>query len=228
MARPIVAWSFSALESYRNCPRKYWAVKIAKKCSDINKQNSDGDDGHQAFDQYLTKQRSLPAHLAQFTPILERVRVSPGQLYSEYQMALRADYVPCSFKDWDNCWVRAVTDVLVVNGQRAKTIDWKFGKPRKDPAQMELLSAVIFRHFPDVQTVDAAYMYVNHGKLVPYTFHRTEEQRLWMEFLPDVRKLEQSITKDDWPATPNPLCAWCPYDGCAHNTNPELRGEKRA
>ena len=49
---------------------------------------------------------------------------------------------------------------------------------------------------------------------------------LWQEFLPTVRKMEQAKTKDEWPPTPNPLCAYCPYAECQYNTNPELRGAR--
>jgi CRISPR/Cas system-associated exonuclease Cas4 (RecB family) len=232
--RPIIAWSFSAQEMYLNCPRKYWAVKVAKKVSDDNKWNLRGDDEHKSFDRYLKRERgyTLPESLLAFTPMLDRVLAAPGTMFSEYSMTLDQRFIPCKWNDWDKAWVRGAADVLIVNGARAKMLDWKTGKVKDDPKQMRLVSLLVFQHFPEVQQVDTGYVYIHHGKTVPnqpgrmsdYSFTRDRVGELWQEFLPAVKQMEQSKLKDEWPPKPNPLCAYCPYGECQYNTNPELRG----
>lgn len=216
--RPI-AWSFSAVDSYRNCPRKFWAVKIEKLVSDANQYNTRGDDEHKVFDAYLRSRKPLPPSLAKFQPVLDRVLSAPGQLYSEYQLTLDTNYQPCGWKDWDRAWVRAQLDVLIVDGAKAKYIDWKTGKPRSDPTQMKLAAAMIFQVFPAVNEVDTFYSYIHHNKNVPFSFTRMQVPDLWNEFLPTVRQIEKSRATGDWPATPNGLCGYCPYKACPHNTN---------
>lgn len=219
MSRPEISWSYSALSMYENCPRKYWAVKVAKKVSDLNKFNAKGDDEHRSFDFYLKGRAQLPDSLAKFQPMLASVKRAEGQLYSEYQMALDMNYVPCGFKEWDKAWLRAIADVLIVNGTKAKMLDWKTGKPKDDPDQMELAAVTIFQHFPQVQVVDWAFVFIHHGKTIPGITAREESTRIWNRFLPTVREMTESKRTDTWPARPNPLCGWCPYKECQYNTN---------
>lgn len=219
MTRPVVAWSYSALSDFKNCPYKYWAVKVGKIVSDVNQYNKAGDDHHQEFEMYVSRGVKLPAEMSRFTPMLERFRRAPGQIYTEHQMALDANYAPCGYKDWEKAWVRAITDLMVVNGSVATIIDWKFGKVKKDPEQNSLTAAVVFQSFPQVQLARTAYVYANHDKIVPFDFKREESTDIWNHFLPDVNKLAQAKVRDEWPKRPNPLCGWCPVTTCQHNTN---------
>lgn len=220
MARPV-AWSYSALSMFENCPRKYHAVKIAKTFSDANKFNMRGDDEHKCFDYYLKGRSPLPATLQKFQPMLDKFRSAKGELYSEFQMALTEAYKPCSFKDWDNAWVRSVADLLIVIGDTAVMTDWKTGKVKDEPDQMQLAAGLIFQHFPAVNTVRSAYMFIHHNATVPYTFTRQQVPDIWGNFLPRVKRLTLAVKTDEWPATPNPLCRFCPVKTCPHNTNPE-------
>lgn len=223
MSKPRVAWSFSVLDMFENCPRKHHAVKIEKSVSDANKWNMKGDDEHKCFDAYLKGKSPLPSSLTRFTPMLDAVRASPGQMYSEYQMALTQDYVPCGFKDWDKAWVRAISDVAIVNGPKAKVLDWKTGKPKDDDRQMALNAAVTFQHFPAVNHIDTALVFVHHNTTIRHVFTRADVPQLWNRFLPGVKRLELAAINNDYPATPNPLCRYCPVVKCPHNENKDAR-----
>jgi hypothetical protein len=224
VTRPIVAWSFSALNDFINCPFKYWSVKIGKTVSDINAFNKAGDDYHVAFEQYVARGTRLPAEISRWAPVLDKFKRSPGQVLTERQFCLDEQYQPCGYKEWDRAWVRGAADLLIVNGATALQIDYKFGKVKKDPEQMMLLSALTFHHYPQVNVVKSAYLYANHDQIVPFDFQRDELAQLWNHFLPSVNKLQQAKLKDEWPKTPNPLCAWCPVSTCQYNTNPNFRG----
>jgi RecB family exonuclease len=228
--RPIIAWSFSALNTFENCPRKFWATRVQKLVSDYNKDNTKGDDEHKCFDAYLKKATPLPASIAGFTPALQVVQRMPGQLYSEYSMALTQRLEPCKGTDWDVVWSRSIADVLVVDGSKATMIDWKFGKVPKEykdqnPAdQMEIAAAHVWRLFPAVNEVRTIYSYMYHNTNKPFDFQRAaDEARIWNSLMPRVRSLEKAKALDLWPATPNPLCGWCPYGQCPHNTNEDAQ-----
>ncbi len=221
-SRPTVAWSFSVLEMFENCPRKYWAVKIAKKVSDINKWNAKGDSEHDHFNHYLKKGLALPENIRGYQPLLDKVKNAPGELYSEYQMTLDQNFVPCGFKDWDRAWVRGATDALVVNGPKAFYFDWKSGKFRPKDDQIELSSLLIFKHFPQVQQVNGGLVFYRYNKAHPHIVRREDEPRLWNSFIARVRELEMAVKSNHFPPTPNPLCAYCPYADCQYNTNKEL------
>jgi len=72
-----------------------------------------------------------------------------------------------------------------------------------------------------VQEVTFTYAFLRHQKLMPHKFYRANITRMWNGWLEKVRKLERAVDRNEWPATPNPLCGWCPVKKCPHNTNPK-------
>lgn len=218
MSRPVIAWSYSTLNSFENCPRKLWATKIAKVVSDINKDNVAGDDGHKAFANYIGKGIKLPETLSQYTPYCDKLRAIPGEKYIEMQLTLDSNFVPTQWKNWDAAWVRGAADFLCVDGDKAIYVDHKFGKPNTDEDQIELMSLLVFQHFPQVQQVNGLLSFVAYRKSHPHIVHRRDASLLWNKWLGKVKGLELAVTTDAWPATPNPLCGWCPYTACPNNT----------
>src|SRR5690348_17760040 len=78
MPRPVLAWSYSAITAYENCPYKFWATKVGKICSDVNQKNKDGADDHEAFEHYVGRGRRLPEHLVKYQPVLDKLKAAPG------------------------------------------------------------------------------------------------------------------------------------------------------
>ncbi len=225
--RPIIAWSYSALTSFENCPRKYWATKIGKVVSDINQYNMAGDGDHTAIQHYLQKGLALPPAIQPLVPIFDKLRAAPGEQYVEYSMCLKQDMTPTKGTNWNEAWVRGAGDYVKVNGSCAVYMDWKSGKPRTEVEdQISLTALLLFQHFPHVQQVNGALYYYNHNKMAPHIVHRHEAPLLWNGFISRVRDMEKAKLEDNWPATPNPLCGWCPYKACPYNTQDErLRRE---
>lgn len=224
--KPVVAWSFSALDTFENCPKKYFATKIAKTHSDVNEYNKEGAENHKSFEDFLRKGRPLPEKHLHHTPMLEKVKAAPGQLYVEYDLTIDNQFVPCRTTDWDRAWLRVKADAMKVNGAYGLGFDWKWAKPKDDSRQAEITALAAFQHFPDMQTFRFTYAFIGdkHPKdLMPYEFTRAEIGKLWNEWGPRVRKLEQAKLADSWPAKPNPLCGWCPVGNCGHNTNAKAK-----
>lgn len=221
--RPIIAWSYSALSTYENCPRKYWATKVEKLVDDRNKFSIRGDDEHKSIETYMKTGAGLAQNLDPIKPVFDKLRSAPGDQYVEYQMTLDRDMTPCRWNDWNRAWVRGAGDYVKVNGTHATYIDWKSGKPRKDTQeQIELVSLLLFRHFENVKTVSGSMFYYRHGKITPpHVVAREQEPQLWDGFIRRVKEMEQSKVNDNWPTNPNPLCGWCPYTACPHNKQAE-------
>ncbi len=224
MSKPIIAWSFSALSDFKNCPCKYWAIKIEKLVSDANAFNQRGDDYHKNFEHYVGKGTALGPALERFKPVLDKLRYAPGTNYLEHKMALTQNYQPCDFKDWNNAWVRAIADYLNINGTSGIGVDYKFGKYRNDPEQNSLVAAVAFHNFPQLERIRTTYYYAMHDKFTPFVdYTRADIPTIWNAFLPDVNKLAQAKIEDKWPKTPNPLCRYCPVAQCQYNENPDAK-----
>lgn len=223
MTKPIIAWSFSALETFENCPRKFWATKIAKKVSDANTYNRAGDFEHRAFEDYTKKGLPLPASVQPFQPLLDRVRAAPGEKLYEHKMTIDAQFQVCDWRDGNRAMVRAAADMLIINGSKATYLDWKSGKFRPKDDQIELTSLMVFRHFPQVQQVAGGLVFYRYQQVHRHIVHVADAPALWAKFLARAAALEQAKKADEWPAKPNPLCAYCPYKECPHNTNKEAR-----
>lgn len=212
-------WSFSALTMFENCPRKYWAVKIKKAVSDIAAHNIGGDEEHQSIEHFFKKGLGLPQHMKPLEPVFQRLIAAPGEQYIEYPMCLTEQLQPTKFKDWDYGWVRGAADYVKINGPLATYLDWKSGKPRNEiEDQINLTALMLFRHFPAVQQVNGGLFYYNYNKIKPHVVHRADESLLWNGFYTRYGAMLRAKREDDFPATPNPLCAWCPYKACPNNT----------
>lgn len=229
MSRPV-AWSYSALIMYENCPRKYWAVKI-KKIDDSNKNSRQGDAEHKGIEMHLKHGDPLPVGIGALTPMLQAIKASPGELYVEHKLCLNEQFVPCKWNDWDKVWLRTAADVIKVNGASAAYFDWKSGKAKSDDDmadQTDITALAIFRHFPDVQVVKGAAVFYRHDRLARNTVYRADEGRLWNSWLERLKPLKESYANDNWPVNPNPLCGWCPYLACPHNKTTERLAREAA
>jgi hypothetical protein len=215
------SWSYSVMGMFENCPRKYWAVKIAK-IDDSNKFNIKGDEEHQGIERYLKSGLLLPPRMQPLTRVLDLVKHAPGEMYIEYKMALKRDLTVTHGRDWDGCWVRINADLIKVNNDAATYLDWKSGKARDSEDQINLTALGIFRLFPAVQKVKGGLVHYTENKLSsPTIVHRSDESRLWNGFITRASDIERAVQTNDFPTNPNPLCGWCPYRACPFNRQDE-------
>lgn len=226
--KPLFSWSFSALQMFENCPRKYWAVKI-KKLDDGNKFNRQGDVEHQSIEHYMKMDLPLAPQLQPLAPLFQRIKAAPGEQYIEKLLCIDERFVPCGYKDWNNAWLRGAGDYVKVNNTTATYFDWKSGKVKKDVEdQVDLTALLLFRHFPHVQIVKAGVVYYRHGQMVPHVVRRTDEQQLWNGYYARLQPLREAIENDHWPTNENPLCGWCPYLACPFNKTKEREAREAA
>lgn len=217
MPRPIINWSYSALNTYENCAFKFWQVKILKNFSDANQWNQKGDVEHTSIESFMRRTSVLSQALAPLTPLFEKIRDAPGENLVEYKMTIDNQFQPCRGNDWNNAWCRGNADFLKVNGPRVTYFDWKSGKPRDSEDQIHLTSLLVFAHMPGVREVAGTLFYYRHGKMDPRIVTRAEVPRLWNGYLARVHALEESVRNNYWPTNENPLCGWCPVATCQFN-----------
>ncbi|MEV9402363.1 hypothetical protein AB0170_26945, partial [Klebsiella pneumoniae] len=130
-----------------------------KVVSDVNADNTEGDQDHKALQYHFQKGMALPPKLAFLQPLSDRLKAVPGERYVEYSMCLRQDLVPTHFRDWDNAWVRGAADYVIVDGEQATYLDWKKGKFRENDDQIELTALLLFRHFPQLKKVKGGLVF---------------------------------------------------------------------
>jgi CRISPR/Cas system-associated exonuclease Cas4 (RecB family) len=210
-----IQWSFSSLKDFIGCPKRYYEVKVAKNFeTKITQAITYGKEVHSALEYYVRDGKALPKNYERFKETLDALVAIPGQRYCEHEMGLMADGTPCKFSD-KNRWVRGIADLLIVDGQTAYVVDYKTGNDKyPDLDQLKLMALMVFAHFPEVNLVKGALLFILKDNLISQDYERKDIDAIWETFTPKVKRLELSYQTNEWPANPTPLCGYCPVSTC--------------
>ncbi len=213
----FLAWSYSRLKTFRDCPRQLWHNIAPRGHPDrVEYVETTATKAGNAIDDALTKRigskTPLPAQYAHFEPMAAVAASAPGQVFTQMQLALNQALEPCGYKDWNAAWVRVIYDYATINGEKAEFWDWKNGQIWLDEGQLKLFAIVGFHCFPQVQQIDTSYVWLQHGKTSDETYYRKDLPELWMSFLPDVERMQVAHKTGQFPALPKrgkASCKWC-------------------
>ena len=213
-----IQWSFSSLKDVVGCPKRYYEVKVAKNFeTKVTEALTYGKEVHAAMEHYVRDGTDLPVNYKRFQEMLDALKQIPGQKFCEYEMALLPDMTPCNFHDTER-WVRGIADLLVVDEDVAYVVDYKTGNDKyPDLDQLKLMALMVFAHFPKVNKVKGALLFVLRNNLISEDYERFQIDTLWNTFTPKVKRLELSFKTREWPANPTPLCGYCPVTTCEFN-----------
>jgi hypothetical protein len=213
-------WSYSSLDLFNQCPHKYYRLKVKK---DIKEPLSDhlvyGLDVHKAAEDFIGKGTPIPEKYKFIEPSLLKLKAYEGEKLCEYRMGLTKNLEPCKFFD-KGVWWRGVADLIILNGDSAKIVDYKTGKSSKhaDTKQLEILSLAVFKHFPQVKRVKGGLLFVVANDFVKGDFDAGQTDVYWQRWLTNTAQLEKAFEVNVWNPRPNFTCKkWCPVKDCTHN-----------
>jgi hypothetical protein len=213
-------WSYSSLSLFKQCPHKYYRLRIAKDIVEPPAEHLNyGLEVHKAAEDYIGKGVPIPEKYIFIKEHLDKLNLIKGEKLCEYKMGLNSNLEPCGFFDKD-VWWRGVADLIIINDDKAYVIDYKTGKSAKyaDTKQLEILSLALFKHFPQVKKVKGGLLFVVANDLVKDDFEADNEGVYWNKWLEDTQRLEAAIKNDVWNKKPNFSCrAWCSITDCEHN-----------
>lgn len=223
--RSVIPASFSSIEAYQTCPRQFYELKIAKN---FVEQPSEavlwGKAVHKALEERGKYNKPLPPHMAKYEAIAAKIERAPGEKFYEHELAVTIDLQPTGFYD-DDCYVRGVEDVLIINNTKALSSDHKTGRKKPKSRQLELSALRVFSNFPKVQEVYTVFNWLASDP-VEYTtkkYHRSQMESLWQPFVNDINQMLWSEQHNVWPAKPSGLCKKSrssSYQGCIVATCP--------
>lgn len=214
----VIAWSYSRLTNYEQCPKKFYHLSVAK---DFKEEKSDamlyGSEVHKAIEQRIGKGKELPLHLKHLEPIIGKFAKAPGQILVEQQLALNYNFNPTGWFDND-VWCRAIIDYAAVNGDKALIVDWKTGKISDDFTQQQVAAAMFLIFFPEVETVEMVYYWLKDKKPTTDTLKREDVKHVWSAVLKRVNRYVKSHRETSFPPRPSGLCKkHCPITSCPHH-----------
>jgi hypothetical protein len=219
------AWSYSSIKTFDQCAKKYFHLKVVKDVKDEPGEAADyGTAVHEAAELFIKHGTPIPEKFAFMRPIVEPLAKKKGTKATEIKLGVTSDMKPCGFFD-KGVWYRGIADLLIVNGDKAWLIDYKTGKNAKyaDMKQLDLLAGAIFIHFPEVQTINSALLYVVSQDMPRKIHHRQHLPTYMGVFDTQLDQLEAAMEHGVWNANPSGLCGWCPVETCEH-WRPRRRG----
>ena len=216
-----ITWSYSNLNLYQQCPKKYYHLRIAK---DIKEAPSDaiafGNKIHKIAQEYVENDKPIPAEYVEaMQPSLDKLKSMDGMKLCENKLGLTIDLKPCGFFD-KNVWWRGIADIIILQDDKAFTVDYKTGKKSQyaDLKQLEILSLALFKHYPHIKKVKAGLLFLFADDFIKTAYSAESQSDLWTDWMSDVGQLEASVQSDVWNPKPNFTCrGWCPVDDCEHN-----------
>lgn len=211
----LLAWSHSRAALFRKCPYWCWAQNVAKpalvKFKDT-KATLDGTRIHKMLEKRVSEGIAFPPDFMYLEPIALALIAAPGKTFTEVQMSLDADLRPCGYRDWDNCYVRGIADILKIDVTRAFAGDYKTGKRDVDEEQLMLMAAMLFSIFPEVMRVTAAYIWTPTKQFDKFVYERNQLEAMWEKLLVTPRQMQEAYVTGIWKKRPGAQCQWCPVN----------------
>ena len=214
------ATSFSALNNFETCPKKFWHLRVQK---DVKEAEGEalryGKKVHKALEVYVGKGKALPMEYRHMAEYVEQFKLFPGTKHVELEMAITQEYKPTGWFDKD-VWIRAKLDLVILGDRKAALIDYKTGKMKDDGfTQLKLAAAMLMIFFKQIESVNMAYLWTEHdGVMTTQTFHRDDFVEVWNELMPRLNHFEAAHVEGSFPANPSGLCKkHCPVTKCPHN-----------
>ena len=211
-------YSYSFLNDFENCPRKAWHRYIAKDLPREAKSQAQtwGIDVHKALDAAVNG-AELPGNMVQYTPLVASVKLAgkDKKVQTEQQLAITADGSPAG--GWDkDVWLKGRLDVFLYADTIGMVLDWKTGKKREDPFELEVFGLLAKCKYPGLTKIVGAYVWLQENKVGK--IHDLSNFAGTFGSIKATTRTVDMLPKDkEWDANPNPLCGWCPVKKCEYN-----------
>jgi hypothetical protein len=214
-----VAWSFSALKSFTNCPRRYNEVNRLKNYKDQGFTASTGVDIHSHLELAVKENRPIPAPYQHYQGMIDVLKLMPGDKLPEHQMTFTSNMQTTTWFAKD-AWLRYAADLLIVDRDAAVAhlVDYKSGKSKyADTEQLKLGALCVFATEPKVAKVRGALIFTGEERLIKATYVRAEVPRYWEPFMVTYNQLIKAVDVDSFAPKTSGLCKTCPVETCEYH-----------
>ena len=219
----IPAWSYSSLKTFETCPRKYQAEKVTKEVPYTETEATIyGTELHLAAEEFIRDGTPIPERFSFIQPYMDKLAAYPGEKHCEMKLGVkRVDdrLAACGFFDSD-VWFRGVADLVIIDGDRARVIDYKTGKNAKyaDIRQLALMAAALFLRYPELEKIKTALLFVVSKDFIKKDFEADGGLGIFAELNGLLTAREEAYNSDVWNPIPNGLCKrFCGVWDCPHN-----------
>jgi len=214
--------SFSSLSTFEQCPHAVYLNKVQSIPGLGSTATDRGSKLHDLLEQYVLGNTDevnwkLLKSGKYHTPLIDQFRdlAQNGNCIPELKIAFREDMTPTTWEAND-CWLRGAIDVITYNEidpSQAIIYDYKSGSnasASKHRAQLMLYALMVFLSQPEVQTIQAAAIYLDYKIDNFYTsYQRSDVELYWPRY--QQRLLRVTNCRDFQPNPNGFSCRWCQH-----------------
>jgi len=219
MSKPF-AWSYSALGAFETCPHRYMTTRITKEVKEPQTEATLwGNRVHKAFEENVKMNRPFPNGMEDYAKVADTLKAygKGKKIDAEQKLAINRNMNKTEYFASD-VWLRSIIDVTIEADGHVFVGDYKTGKKNPDSGQLRLTAAIIFATRPWIENVTNSFLWLKDGTTTTEKFVRQDASEIWQEFMPRVKRMEESIRLGEFPKRPSGLCRnWCPVHTCEHN-----------
>jgi RecB family exonuclease len=222
--RKIVAWSFSRLKTYEQCPYRLW-LQAGERRETGHMDTTAADRGtmiHAEAENFVLGKGDFTKNLAKFAEYFQDVKLQyeAGDVTIEENWGFDADWQPTGWWDDDvRCRVKLDNFRITARNDEGEPVagiptDYKTGKKFGNEVghnqQGQLYAISSFLKMSSLELVDVEFVYLDHGlKSKPKRYTREKA----MKFLPPWQKRAQILLDDREfrPKANKITCRFCPF-----------------
>ncbi|HSV26220.1 MAG TPA: hypothetical protein VLJ17_24750 [Xanthobacteraceae bacterium] len=221
--------SYSMLNTADICLWQMFRRYIVKDIPFVeSKEVKHGNKTHTAFEHRLgSKKKPLPPDMQQWEKWC--APLDPYSPEVEQWFGLRRDGLPTASRNAD-CYFRGKVDCFIFDPKTfrsAMIFDWKTGKVREQPFELETSALFIKAKYPQLEKITGRYVWLKDDRMgQPYDL--SNARSTWDTVHHKMTDIERRLMQGPqaFEKMPGPLCGWCSVFDCEHNTNPN-RGEQK-
>lgn len=210
-------WSFSHLRTAENCLRQYHHLYILK---DIPFEETEatrwGNVVHSAMENRLKTGAPLAEDFKAYEPF---VPAKSGRLRGlvEYKLGIRQDGTSCDFFAED-VWGRGKLDFALVDHEQhtAAIVDWKTGKVREDPDELEIFALLLKAKYPALEKITGWYVWLKECKMGK-VWDLSDTNGKLAQVKHRLERVQHAADMDAFEPRQGPLCPWCNVKTCEYH-----------
>lgn len=217
MNKPFV-FTYTNINTFLICPHQMFRRYVKKDLVfKMTPEMEYGNEVHSAME-YRIGGKPLPLKMQQWEPF---VAAFDGlKVKAELKLGITAQGKPCGFFDAD-VWLRGKADVVAINGATCFLPDWKTGKVREEPFELEIQAMLVHAANPYLTTIKGSYVWLKENRM-GLTHDLSSTNSTWARVNNIVEEIKDCMQSGEWEKKRTPLCAWCDVFDCENNTNPKI------
>ena len=211
--RTPLVFTYTNLNTYDICPYQFYRRYVVK---DISYQETEtmkfGNQVHSAFEQRLAGGKPLPenmrdweVHAAPFANLKPKV---------EWKLAVKRDGKPSDY--WNGAFVRGKVDCAILQSPVAFMADWKTGKVREDPFELEVGALLLKANAPYITRIYGSYVWLKENR-IGERHDLSDVEATTKKVAARIRAIEADLAGNSFEKKQGPLCRFCDVLECEFN-----------